>query len=120
MKEDSKPVYFMCTNSIHSTMLENVHKMGRSVQCLTSSLSELKKLSEEVELNTRFIGNNTTAYESLLYDCGIQYTIIPDRILLNPERNDVLYVLSCKTQVREDQVEFPDYATIEVLVYKVI
>lgn len=119
MEEQKKSVIFMCTNSIHSTMLENVHKTGKSIQCSVSSLEELKELSKKREINTRFIGNNTIAYENLLRDYGIDYKVIPDRILLNPERNDLLYVLSSKTMVSEDQYEFPDYATIEVLVYKV-
>lgn len=117
--EKPRPVIFMCTTSIHSSMLEKVHETGKSVQCTISSLENLKKLSETTEIKTKFIGNSIEAYKKLLESYGIKYKLIPERIILDPERGDTLYVLSSKTSTKEGQEEFPDYAVIDVLVYKI-
>lgn len=60
-----------------------------------------------------------TAYKKLLDSYGINYIEIPNRIKLDPTRKDMLYVLYSETILEEGQEEFPDYAIINVLTYKV-
>lgn len=121
LENGSKPIIYLCTSSSHSSMFLDIHKTGRTVDYSTSSLKELKELSERVVLKARFIGSNSmiTAYKKLLDSYGINYIEIPNRIKLDPTRKDMLYVLYSETILEEGQEEFPDYAIINVLTYKV-
>jgi len=121
LENGSKPIIYLCTSSSHSSMFLDIHKTGGTVDYSTSSLKELKELSERVVLKARFIGSNSmiTAYKKLLDSYGINYIEIPNRIKLDPTRKDMLYVLYSETILEEGQEEFPDYAIINVLTYKV-
>lgn len=121
LENGSKPIIYLCTSSSHSSMFLDIHKTEGTVDYSTSSLKELKELSERVVLKARFIGSNSmiTAYKKLLDSYGINYIEIPNRIKLDPTRKDMLYVLYSETILEEGQEEFPDYAIINVLTYKV-
>ena len=85
--------YWAVNRTFHSSMFEEVFKVGGKVIFYTISLEELKEISE----------NKT----------------ITDDVVLSPSRKDVLYTIIGNTTVKEDQTEFPDYTIIEVYVCEI-
>lgn len=110
--------YWAVNRTFHSSMFEEVFKVGGKVIFYTISLEELKEISENTPINMRFLGNGVP-YKNALDKVGVKYKTITDDIVLSPSRKDVLYTIIGNTIVKEDQTEFPDYTIIEVYVCEI-
>lgn len=110
--------YWAVNRTFHSSMFEEVFKVGVKVIFYTISLEELKEISENTPINMRFLGNGVP-YKNALDKVGVKYKTITDDVVLSPSRKDVLYTIIGNTTVKEDQTEFPDYTIIEVYVCEI-
>lgn len=111
--------YWAVNRTFHSSMFEEVFKVGGTVTFYTISLEELKEISENTPINMRFLGNGVP-YKNELDKIGVKYKTITDDIVLSPSRKDILYTIIGNTPVKEDQVEFPDYTIVNVFVCEIL
>lgn len=111
--------YWAVNRTFHSSMFEEVFKVGGTVTFYTISIEELKEISENTPINMRFLGNGVP-YKNELDKIGVKYKTITDDVVLSPSRKDILYTIIGNTPVKEDQVEFPDYTIVNVFVCEIL
>lgn len=74
--------YWAVNRTFHSSMFEEVFKVGGKVIFYTISLEKLKEISENTPINMRFLGNGVP-YKNALDKVGVKYKTITDDVVLS-------------------------------------
>lgn len=107
--------FFIAGNSANS-MFSLVCEKGAYLKCDKITLRELKEYSEEHEIFSYFT-NNDEAIAKKLDSLNIKCSQIREKIELDPERGDILFVVRARNFNVLKEQEIPDHVTIEVYVY---
>lgn len=106
------------TGNLSKSMTILTCNRGGIIRCSKISIPDFKALSEEYKIYGYF-SNNDQGIVKKLADWGINYIPIREKIELDPDICDTLYVINAKNYNVLESNEIPDSVTVEILKYQV-
>lgn len=117
----SKQIIWLGFN-LSRSMVEPVCEKKGILKCSKETLESLKDISLKKDIYIYSSQNDLKIVDKLKSN-GVRYIQSKDRIQLDPERGDILYVVSIKNYnvfEKQEEEEIPEYAIIEVFRYEAI